>query len=234
MPAYVLSPFKAPPALLIAGIPQYVFGSLNDKTGNTLGTVISNSAVTTTGTLTFLITSGNVPVVGALITVVGCANSANFNVTNATILSVSMATDGAGIQSGVCTVTYAITSTSQGTTTDVGIVSIPQVETLENLVNGASVPVAVPSAQLYNNQGKTINATVRFTGNPTTATASLQGAVEDRDPEYETLGVIANAGSPGNLGPTLEVTLAAYKFYRILISNVAGGVSPQVVAKITM
>src|SRR5260370_26155847 len=124
MPFYITSPFKPVPKLLIQGTPEYVFGSFNDKTSPTLGFVISDSAVTTTGTVTFQITSGNIPIPGALITVVGTANAAgNFNVTNATILTVTTTA------SGVCTVTYAIASSTVAIgTADSGQVQIPQIE----------------------------------------------------------------------------------------------------------
>jgi hypothetical protein len=234
MPQYVKSPFKQVPALLIAGIPYYVFGSFDDKSSPTTGNVISNSAVTTTGTLTYMTTQGNVPSVGDLITVVGTANSAGvFNVTNASIATVSAANDANGFQSGVVTVTYTINSTSQGTTADGGQVIIPRSELGEALVNNtATVPVAVPSTQLMANQSKTVNATVKFTGNPTTATAYLQGAIFDVDSEYEDLGIITNAGSP-TTGPTLEVADSAYRFYRVRFANVTGGASPKAIAKIT-
>ena len=141
---YTKSPFKPVPTLLEQGRPEYVFGSWLDKTGPTLGNVISDSAVTTTGTLTFAVVSGNLPAVGSLITVVGTANaSGNFNVTNAQILTV-VSTDG-----GVVTVTYAITSSSslQQAPQMVVRVIVPQPE-LGDIVSSfpsSSVPVACSS-----------------------------------------------------------------------------------------
>lgn len=131
MPYYVSSPFRPPVKLLVAGTASYLFGKYDDKTGDTFGYVQSNSAVTTTGTLVFRIVSGNVPVVGAKITVVGCGNSNNFNTTNATLLSVSC-TD-----AGICTVSYAVSSTNQASTPDGGEVLIPQPEIGEALAAGA-------------------------------------------------------------------------------------------------
>lgn len=199
MPTYQTTPFKASPVLAVAGTPTYLFGSYNDKTGPTLGFVISDSAVTTTGTLTFQITSGNIPIVGALITVVGTANATgNFNVTNAVILTVST-TD-----AGVCTVTYAITSSSVAVgTADAGQVSVPQTEVGETIANGtatASVPVATP----YNNpemqEGKSLSATITFpnTGNLSSVTAVLQGADIDLDSEYRTVHTFTAVGAANN------------------------------------
>lgn len=227
MPAYVTSPFKASPALLIAGVPYYVFGSFDDKSSPTFGTVISDSGSTTTATLTFRVLSGNAPAVGELITVVGTSrDSGNFNVTNATILTASTTDE------GISTVTYTKASGTVGTAADAGQVTVPRIEIGEALVNGATVPVAVPSTQLMANQSKTVNATVRFTGSPTTATAYLQGAIFDVDSEYEDLGIIAQAGSP-TVGPTLEIADSAYRFYRVRFANVVGGSSPKATAKIT-
>src|ERR1039458_3961572 len=112
MSLYVESPFKQNPTLLVQGRPEYTFGSWQDRTGPTFGYVVSDSAVTTTGTLTFRVASGNVPAVGSLITVVGTTNgSGNLNVTNAQILS-AVTTD-----AGISTVTYAITSSTVATGT---------------------------------------------------------------------------------------------------------------------
>ena len=227
MPTYQTTPFKASPALLIAGIPYYVFGSFDDKSSPTFGTVISDSGSTTTATLTFRVLSGNAPAVGELITVVGTSrDSGNFNVTNATIATATTTDD------GISTVTYTKASGTVGTAADAGQVIVPRIEVGEALVNGATVPVAVPSTQLMANQSKTVNATVRFTGSPTTATAYLQGAIFDVDAEYEDLGIIAQAGSP-TVGPTLEIADSAYRFYRVRFANVVGGSSPKAVAKIT-
>jgi hypothetical protein len=235
MPVYQTTPFKPPVALLKAGTPQYVWGSYDDRSSPTQGFVISDSGAATTGTLTFMVTSGNTPLVGELITVVGTSNgSGNMNVTNATILTVSAAVDANGFTSGVVTVTYAISSSTFGTTSDSGQVIVPRQEVGEALVNGtASVPVNVAFSQTIQDQGKTVNFTVTFTGSPTTATAYAQGAIFDKDSEYEDLGIISNAGSPTS-GPTLEVADSAYRFYRIRVANVTGGSSPKIIGKITV
>ncbi len=155
---YVKSPFKPTPTLLVQGRPEYVFGSWNDNTGSTLGNIISDSAVTTTATVTFQILSGNAPAVGSLITVVGAANSANFNVTNAQIITASTTS------AGVCTVTYAITSSSvPAGTPDGGQIVIPQPELGDILSSFAasSVPVCCPESPSQQS-GKSLSATVKL------------------------------------------------------------------------
>lgn len=246
MPAYITSPFKPVPKLAVAGTPEYLFGSYNDRTSPTLGFVISDSAVTTTGTLTFQIMSGNIPIVGALITVVGTANaSGNFNVTNGAILSVTTTS------AGVCTVTYAISSsTVAANTPDGGQVVIPQPEVGETIaVATASVPVATP----YNNpemqQGKSLSATVTLpnTGNLSSITVVLQGADFDVDSEYRTVHTFTTTGATNNkynfqsgedvltaASPAASnpggVNVPNYRFWRFNFTAVTG--SGPVIAKI--
>lgn len=231
MSAYIKSPFKPPVQLAVAGTPSYLIGSYNDKVGPTIGNVISDSAVTTTATLKFQILSGNAPVAGSLITVVGAGNSAHFNVTNVAIISVVSTTD-----AGVCTVTYTITSTSQGTLADGGQVIIPQPEVGET-VSAAyqSAPVARPFNNANIQEGQSLSATLNLpTGGTLSAvTATVQGADIDLDGEYSDLLTLTSSGSAGHVytyqsGQGAPGTLAGsanllnYRFYRINISAVAG------------
>src|SRR5260221_11306282 len=124
MSFYIASPFKPSPKLMVQGTPEYLFGKWNANTGPTLGNVLSDASTGTTGTLTFQILSGNVPVVDSLITVVGTGNAGNrFNVTNAQILTVSAA---ANPDAGIYTVTYTVAAFSQPTLADAGQVYIAQ------------------------------------------------------------------------------------------------------------
>ena len=204
MSFYVKSPYKQPPVLLVQGRPEYAFGSWLDKTGPTLGNVISNSAVTTTGTLTFQVVSGNVPQVGSLITVVGAANSPNFNVTNAQILTA--VTTAAGIS----TVTYTITSTSQGTLADGGQVIVPQPELGDALTSAgeASAPVCCPASPSQQS-GKSLSATVKLPAQQlgvastlSAVTVVIQGANFDEDSQYNTIGTITATGTAAG-GPNV-------------------------------
>lgn len=240
MPVYQTTPFKASPALAVAGTPQYLFGSYNDKTGPTSGIVISDSAVTTTGTLTFQILSGNIPVVGSLITVVGTANGGgNFNVTNVAIATV-VCTD-----AGVCTVTYAITSsTVAANTPDNGHVIVPQPEVGETV---AAASKSVPVARPYNNpeiqEGQALTAVLNLGNGLSGLTASLEGSDFDVDSEYTTIHTFVSAGAAGvyffqsgqdvvaagTANPGGANTLN-YRFYRFNVSVLTG--SGKVVGKI--
>jgi hypothetical protein len=228
MPAYIASPFKPPVQLAVTGTPSYLIGSYLDKTGPTIGNIITDSAVTTTATLIFQIISGNVPKTGSLITVVGAANSANFNVTNAAVTVVST-TD-----AGVATVTYTITSTSQGTLADGGQVIIPQPEVGET-VSAAykSAPVARPFNNPSINEGQSLTATLNLGAGLSAVTATLEGADFDVDSEYVTIHTFGTSGlssfqtgqdTPavaGNANPG-GVNQLNWRFYRFNISVETG------------
>jgi hypothetical protein len=240
MPAFVTSPFKPTPILLVQGRPEYVLGSWNDKTGPTLGNIISDSAVTTTATVTFVITSGNAPAVGSLITVVGAANSVNFNVTNGQILTVTTT------NAGVCTVTYTITSSTVASgTPDVGQVLVPQPELGDVLSSfpASSVPVCCPSSP-SNQSGKSLSATVKLPAQQlgvastlSAVTVLIQGANFDENAQYNTIGTITAAGTAsggpnvydwqsgqGNSGTLAsgDVDLINFRFYRLQVSAATG------------
>ena len=239
MPVYQTTPFKPSPTLLVPGIPEYVFGSYNDKTGPTLGYVQSNSAAATTGTLVFRIVSGNVPIMGALITVIGTANSTGvFNVTNATIITVTC-TD-----AGICTVTYAVSSTTQASLADGGQVSIPQPEIGERFIltggespsfNENSVPVVMPYGDATSNLNQAITVVVSFPSLPTTGVVTLQQAIKDIDSEYATVATVATVtgGAVTAAGSQITVDPTLGRFFR-LHSEGTGGTLPTIVGKIMM
>lgn len=243
MSLYQKTPFKQVPTLLVQGRPEYVFGSWQDRTGPTLGNVISDSAVTTTATLIFQVISGNAPVVGSLITVVGASNSVNFNVTNAQILTVTVTA------AGIATVTYAITSTTQGVLADGGQVIVPQPELGDILAvfPASSVPVACPSSP-GNQSGKSLSAVVKLPAQQlgvastlTAVTIVIQGANFDEDAQYATIGTLTAAGTSAGGPNTYEwqagqgfsattsnttalgnVNLPNFRFYRLQVSGATG------------
>lgn len=247
---YTLSPFKPSPKLLVAGTPEYLFGSFNSDTGPTTGPLLQDASNgTTTGTFVFQIISGNIPSLGDLLTVIGATNSANFNVTNATILSVACTT------AGICTVTAAITSTATPTTltADNGYVLIPRSEVGTTLtVSGtqSSEPAASPASPSQQS-GKSLSTTVTLPANSTPIpstlsgiTVVLQGANVDIDSQYNTIATVATSVSAGSFtdwqsgqGNTGTGTLAAgsvnlpnFRFYRFQTSG-GSGTGP-IIAKI--
>lgn len=237
MPLYQKTPFKPSPNLLTSGRPSYLMGSLNDRTAPTSGFVISDSAVTTTGTVTFQILAGyalnTATLNGETITIIGTANSAGvFNVTNATIVTaVTNST------TGVCTVTFTISSTAQATLADFGqvLVSIPEVPDTATITNAsasfATVPVAVPFNNPDPSQGRVLTVSVALAGvfGSASVTVDLQEALQDIDSEYTTIAPavggtsshIINAATSATSG-VATYTFLSGRFYRILIAQTSG------------
>jgi hypothetical protein len=184
--------------------------------------------VGTAGTLNVQLLSGNIPIVGALITVIGTANSAGvFNVTNATITSVSAS---ANPDAGFYSIGYLVSSTTQATTLDGGQFIVPQIETGESLTaTGASVPVAAPFNNPEMQEGKSITASVSFPTAPTSATVVLQGALFDKDSEYVTIGTLGTTNGSstfqtgqGAAGTVADVNIVNFRFYRLNCTALVG------------
>lgn len=230
MSYYISSPFKPAPAVLIAGKPEYVFGSWNDRTGPTFGNVLQDSSVTTTATVVFQIRSGNAPVVGSQIYVRGTANSAGVFNSPTTGIVLSAVTN---FSTGVCTVTYAISSTTQGVTADAGEVEIPQPEVGEAVTDGSSVPVSLSFSTANPDEARGLTVVVSFPSIPDAAVVTLQQAVFDRDEEYADVATVVTV-SGGVLSASGQITVdpTLGRFFRLHISGSSGGTLPTIVGKI--
>jgi len=232
MSSYIKSPFKPAPALIISGTPLYLFGSFNDRTSPTKGIVLSNSVDSfNNATVTFQVQDGNIPVVGALITIVGSANSAGaFNVTNRVIASVSSV-----LLTGLVTVIFSLAASAQPNAADVGQVLIPQPEIGEALpveVNFASVPGALVSQGARLEQGRAVTAIVSFPVLPTAVTVKLQQAMKDIDSEYADLATVTSVVAGVQTGGQITLQGVLGLFLRFNTSGVVGGNSSLIVAKL--
>jgi hypothetical protein len=234
MPAYITSPFKPTPTLLIPGFPTYLWGSWNDKTGPTQGVVLQSLGIGATAELIVKILSGNIPVVGALITVVGVAASANFNVTNAVITAVDKYPHGNNPDNGMYALAYAATVATP-MQADAGQFIIPQPEVAEALTAVSSAPVVMPYGNSTYNQNQGLTAVVSFPSLPTSVIVSLQQAVQDIDSEYATIAVAATvAGGVVTTGPQITVDPTLGRFFRFSNGAVVGGTLPTIIAKLLM
>src|ERR1035437_10270750 len=244
MSYYITSPFKPSPKLLVPGFPTYLWGSWNDKTGPTQGIILQSLGIGATAELVVKILSGNVPVVGALITVVGVAAHANFNVNNAVIIAVDRYPHGNEPDNGMYTLAYAATVATP-IQADAGQFIIPQPEIGEVLTAGAvaaginpgaSSPAVMPYGNATYNQNQGLTAVVSFPSLPTSVIVYLQQAVQDMDSEYATVatvatvagGVVTAAGSQITIDPTLG------RFFRFSNGTVVGGTLPTIIAKLLM
>ena len=216
---------------MVPGMPSYLLGSFNDKTSDTRGPVLTDEGNGTTSTVVFQILDGNIPLVGALVYIQGSANSSgDYNADGATILTVSTTA------AGVCTITFAGSGDSSSAA-DTGMVIIPQPEIGENLVEGASIPCAMPYNNVVANLNQALTAVIScpsLSGSPAAnATVYLQQAVKDMDSEYQDVALIATISGgeiSGSPQATVDPTLG--RFFRFYVDDVEG--TGTIVAKLFM
>lgn len=228
MPSYNTSPFAAIPQKLIPGQPAYLFGSWPSDVAPTRLHVSNVALVTNVATLTVQVTAGNIPVVGALISVKGTATASGaFNVANVALTDVTLDANGAG------TVSFALTHADVTATADGGVALIPQLQVSEAVANGASVAVGLPYAAPSGDSGQgslTINCEVDFPTLPTACVVALEGALVNQDSSYQTIianvvTVATSARTNGTLSYTGKVNFVRYK-----ISGTSG--SGKIAAKV--
>ena len=240
MPAYL----TAPPAItnriaLLPGKIGYSFGydqGLADCRMSVTNVAISSNVAT----LTVQILEGPIPVVGAvslggvsytaapLVTVRGTktatsAGGSNFNVTGATLASVSI-----NLSTGAGTITYALTASNVATTSDAGLVVVPAYTLAETLPSSATAgqQFSVARGNLSTDGQRGVTWFTQFTGSPATVTANLQAADIDADANYTTVDTSTATG-----GESRSVGSINYSFYRVKFTS-TGGTSPTCAAGI--
>lgn len=219
MPSYNFNPYpyKPPCKVLFGNKVEYCFGSFRHTVGPTIGNIITDAVNgSNVATVVFQIQSGNVPVVGALVTILGAQNTAFAGavVLNAVLTSVSVV-----MLTGVCTITFARTAALQATTSDFGQVVIPQPELGETINNGASIPVNMTFQTAENNHATAITAVVKFPVTPWACTVTLQQALDDSDTEYADVATVAIVAGGVVTGGQVTVQITVGRFYRF---NVTG------------
>lgn len=239
MPLFQQSPNNKNVLQATSGLPTYLLGSLNRTAAPTRMRVTAVASSGATFTYTVTVIEGNLPVVGQLVSVSGCAVNSQFNVTNAKIASVSFVDvpeDGIG----TFTVTQAGTFVPQ--TPEVGFAIAPQIETAETILSlspsGASF--ASREVSLQDNTGPdnlfTIRAIAIFPVLPGAATVVIQTADLDIDSDFQTavtVAVVAGGVLPGG-GNEAGVVLTGLRvrFARFLVSGIAGYGSASIIGKV--
>lgn len=228
MPSYDKSPFHRVLAL-VAGVPSYLFGSWPMTTAPTRFLITQVQLTTNVATITGTIIEGDIPAVGALISVRQTQSNAGlFNVTNVAISAVAI-----NSSTGVGTISFPLTNANVGATADAGEARVPKPETSEALANGASVACTLPVQDPKTDSARTVSLVIAFPSLPTTATVDLQGAIYDQDGEYAKLGNVAIvSGGAITAGPVAEFQLNQMRFYRLNVSGVTGGTNPTIIGKI--
>lgn len=233
MPAFINSPFKPAPKLLIPGHPTSLWGSFNTNVPPTRAWVTSVALASNVATVTVQILEGNIPVVPTYgtqtISIQGTASEGGvFNVSEVTVTSVSF-----NATTGIGTVVFPLTGTNLATTADGGTAIMEQPQVAEALVNGASQSVACSNAQSAGANARTLSAQVIFPSIPTTVTTvTLQGSLYDVASEYEDIGTVASVAAGVVTGGNYSVTGLAWRFYRFNTTGVSGGTNPSIFASL--
>lgn len=211
---------------LVPGFASYLFGSWPVDIAPTRFVITQVSLASNVATITGTVVEGNIPAVGALITVRGSATGAGeFNVTNVAISAVSInATTGQG------TISYPLAAANVAATADGGTATAPQPEIFDAFSfsgNGgrwASIPVAPPVNTPSMIPGRTMTLIINTPANTLTGTvvANLQMALMDQDSEYQNVGTSISIPTTAQV-IAQEYTLQLGKFYRVQISGVTGG-----------
>lgn len=205
--------------MLLPGIPSYSFGSFNADTPATKMLVTSVAIATNVATLGVKIVAGNIPPVGAPISVRGTqAASGAFNVSNKALTAVTI-----DAQTGAGTVTFALVHADVSTTPDAGqaIATVPEIgETLAT--STAYRQFSTQAASGIPEQGRTVSWQTDFV-TPTGASApsaisvALQGALHDIESEYTTLDT-----SSSTTGDLRLITGVNFPFLRLKVVSLTG------------
>lgn len=215
MPNFNASPFGNQPALIYPGVSYYLFGAWPQDKSPTLMYVTSVAIAANVATVGVQVYGGDIPAVGSLITIQGTATLAGaFNVTNAALTGVTIATTGAG------TVTFALTGANTSTTPDGGQAIVPQPEVPESIGTVASVAVT-PKQDSEVSLDRTVTVQTNYSTVPTAHTLTLQGSMTNLDADYVSIGTAATvAGSAVTLG--FLTVVSSFLFYRVLPSGLSG------------
>jgi hypothetical protein len=225
MPSYVNNPF-VPPQFVQQGVNCYLFGSYNDKQANTKMWVTNVALTSNVATITVQIIEGEIPLVGAYISVIQTASTSGlFNVNRAIITAVTI-----NSATGAGTITYALTHADVTSAADAGTAIAEVPEVAETLANGNSVACCLQSPDC--DSQKTVPYSILFPGGiPTAAVVDLQAALRNVDSEFTKVQNAATVtGSEYTAGPFGQATLQRGYFYRFAVSGVSG--STTIVAKI--
>jgi hypothetical protein len=235
MPNYNSTPWVTPVKSIIEpSLPNYSLGGKNSEQADTKAYVTNTALTSNVATYTVFIIEGNIPVVGQLVTIVGCTNGGSvFNVTQKPIASV-----GTFSAAGVGTFTVAITASNVASAPDSATVFAPVPETADALGAGSPPATSLTGLQfavsrVHNRQrGSNFSWAYQFPSAPAAAVIQLEGAINDVDDEYSVIdkptSAILTAG-----GETRPVTTADnVNFIRVKVPSFSGGTSPTVIAKI--
>lgn len=215
MTAYNTSPFTPSPVLMVGGKPEFLYGSLDDRSSGTQIAITSVAITSNVATVVGTIVSGKAPIVGNLVSLQ--SSNSTFNVTNVAIASVT-----SNLTTGVTTITFPLTNGNVTTTAATGFAAVPVTIVPETIAAGSSKPAASAENDPSTNDERSYMAQVFFGTVPTAATVTLQASLVDLDSAYQTVGTVAVVA--GGVVSQNAATFSSmnYRFVRFNVSGLSG------------
>ncbi len=233
MPVYQATPNKAAKQA-VPGIVEYLLGSYLQDSEPTQMNISTVALAGTTATVTGTVIRGNIPVVGQSITITGAAPT-YFNVSNATVLSVSGA---ASPDVGVYAVTFTLANSNIVATASTGtlIGNAPEVGESITLGGLSAWKSAALGLQAIQGPGvaKNLRASVRFpTALGGNCSVILQAADVDLEGAYVNVGsAIVNAATAANATMYAGTSAIVANFVRFSITGIVSPGSGKIVGTI--
>jgi hypothetical protein len=222
--------------------PNYLFGTFDTKTQPWLFEVTNVALTSDVATVTGTLRSGGgptplvAPQVGAKMGVQGTQSNAGlFNVDPATVTAVSW-----NAQTGVASISFALTAGNVSSTADVGTMVVKPYETPDLVSAGSSsAAAALIFTPDESDNSRCLFAEAKWTGTmPTAATVVLQVANVDDDSRFMTVGNIQGCAPGGTVAASdalatvassavtqsgAQYSFIAGKFIRAKVLSMTGG-----------
>jgi len=235
MPAYISSPF-AQRVSLLPGQVGYSLGKLDTHNPGARMSIQNVAITSNVATLYVTLLEGYIPIVGALISVMGTqtvtsGGAPNFNVTNIALSAVTIDST-----TGIGTVTFALTSNNITKIADSGMALVPTPEIGDTLTAASAIQTgqqfALPKTTSADAQAKNIQWSYSFPSAPASASIQLMGSMLDILTEYSVIdavstGIVAAGGESRTINSPEN-----WNFLLIQVTVASGGTLPTVLAKI--
>lgn len=224
MTAYINSPFQTP-ILAQKGVPAFLLGKYNYQQSPTKAWISKVALTSNVATVTVQVIEGDIPKAGGLVSILQTTSTGGvFNVKRVAMTSTTIDATGAG------TIVFPLTNADVPEAAQTGTVIVEQVPVPEALTAGASIAMAVQMPWDYDGT-QSLTAECNFPSLPTSVTVSLQGAIVNRDENFQTLQTVGTVAG-GAVTVSQGGFVGKFNFYRLLIGTVVGGSSPTIVGKV--
>jgi hypothetical protein len=236
MSLYQSDPLNKHVLQAVPGLPTYLLGSLARTVAPTRMTITAVASNGATQTYSVIVTEGQLPVAGQLVSVNGCTTNAQFNVVNAVIASVSFTNIP---ENGVGTFTVTQAGSTYVQTPDVGYALAPQIETGESfsVLSPSGQPFYSQEVALMDNTGPDLPFTIRgecsFPVIPGACTVQLYGAdFNGSTANYSLIGTfgVVSGGAVSQFSAVF--TNIRLRFILVYVSGIAGAGAAKIVAKV--